>query len=352
MADQASQPTDSVAGENGTFAASADAEPHEPVPNDAVPQPVHDDLLGELARAMHLAATSQYERMNAELERLRTDQVDEIGTRASGEVEQLKAGSETDISAIDAWAKAETEKIKLERLRRIDARRERLAAQLERQGSIKEREIVAIQVAIDAHRGEVDRFFSRMERETDPAAIARVASTLPGFPPLDQIAEAARRDAAAELPSPDAEIGPASTTPTETATDDAASAQAATTPPAATTEPAATEAAAETAAASDAPPAAVPAPEPRAVAIEADSDARISESRLMAVMSPDSDQVDAEPSRPWEAPHAVTVAAGATGPEPAAEPETPSRVGSTLLRTVRAIRPMSGERHDRGGGNH
>jgi hypothetical protein len=74
----------------------------------------------------------------------------------------------------------------------------------------------------------------------------------------------------------------------------------------------------------------------------------------MAVMDPDAARPDAahpdaDGSRPWEAPYAVSVAAGSIPAEAPAEPEAPSRVGSTLLRTVRAIRPMGGDRHDRGG---
>jgi hypothetical protein len=351
MADQAAQSPDSVAGQNGTFAAHADpaasAVPHDVAEAPASPAaPVNEDLLGELARAMHLAATSQYERMSAELERRRADQVEEIGVRTSDEIDRLKTGSETDIATIDAWAKAETEKIKLERLRRIDARRERLSAELERQDSIKERAIAAIQVAIAAPRTEVDRFFGRMERETDPAAIAQIASTLPAFPALDEIAETARRDALAELPSLDADTAAVATATTEATSDSAAGDASATTDSSTPTGEAqpAVEAA---------EPTAEPTAETRPVAIpiEADSDARISQSRLMAVMAPGGSTGEPEDATPWEAPHAVTVAAGTSGPEPATEPEPPARMGSTLLRTVRAIRPMSGERHDRGGGD-
>jgi len=336
MADKASPSTDSPIGTNGALVAIPDAaQPTTEAPAPA--EPIHDGLLGELARAMHLAATSQYERMNAELERLRTEQVDAIGARASSEVESLKAGSEADIGAVDAWAKAETEKIKLERLRRIDARRERLAAQIERQGTVREREISAIQVAIDAHRGEVDRFFRRMERESDPAAIARVASTLPAVPSLAEIAERARSEATVEFSSIDAEpaLSPTELEPVDTAS---------MADPTLTAEPVA---AADLAAAADP----IPTTEPVAVPIEAgdDADAGISASRLMAVMDPDSPHDAAEEARPWEAPYAVSVAAGTAGSEAPAAPERPSRVSSTLLRTVRAIRPMSGEHHDRGG---
>ena len=50
-------------------------------------------------------------------------------------------------------------------------------------------------------------------------------------------------------------------------------------------------------------------------------------------------------SQPWEAPYAVSVAAG-TGH--ADEEPAPVSVGATLLRTVRSIRPMA--RHDKDSG--
>ncbi len=329
MADSASQPTDLADEATAPFVGaalppSADEDvataPADTADSTAVTdrtlgaaEPGNDDLLGELARAMHAAATSQYERLNAELERRRTEQVEAISTRASTDAENLKSSTEADIGSIDAWAKAETEKVKQERLRRIDSRREQLAAQLERQETIKQREVFAIEVAIDAHRSEMDQFFGRMERETDPTAIARVASSLPSFPSLAEIAEEARRGATAEFASLDAEAGSIP--------------------------------APEAMAAEDAPLA------PDAISVptldEAPGDAIVSESRLMAVMDPDaSSGVGHEAAPPWEAPYAVSVAAGSGTSEPLAEPEPHGRVGSTLLRTVRAIRPMAGSDKD------
>jgi len=286
MVDQESQITDSANGSNGTYSAAAEPQ---------VPEPGNDDLLGELARAMHHAATSQYERMTAELERRRTLELAAIEGRAGAAIESLKGASEADIGAIDAWAKSEAEKVKLERLRRIDARREQLANELLHRESLKEREVSAIEAALGAHREEVDGFFGRLERETDPAAIARVASTPPVFPRLGEIAEEAGRTKAS------GETEPAAGEDTQL--------------------------------------------EPVAASIESDPDAAVSESRLMAVMHPDAPESPDAP-RPWEAPHAVTVAAGTIAADAATPAEPASRVGSTLLRTVRAIRPMSGERHD------
>ena len=303
MADLAAQPTDLA--DEPTDAAATDAAATDtpvaeaPEPQDVVTtEPTNDDLLGELARAMHAAATSQYERMNAELERRRTEQVEAIAARATADAEQLKASTETDIGAIDAWAKAETEKIKQERLRRIDARKEKLAAQLERQETIKQREVFAIEVAIDEHRTEIDQFFGRMERETDPGAIAQVASSLPPFPALADIADEARRGASAEFESRDRETG-------------------------AISQPSFADADAT---------------------LDNSPDALVTESRLMAVMDPEASPGGSSATTPWEAPSVVSVAAGSGTAAPA--PEAHDRGGSTLLRTVRAIRPMAGSDKD------
>ena len=307
MADLASAPTD-LADET----VDADLDPHVALAADAsvaaAGQPGNDDLLGELARAMHAAATSQYERMNAELERRRSEHVEQIAARASDEAERLRTATESDIAAIDAWAKAETEQIKQERLRRIEARREELSGSLDRQETIREQQVAAIEAAIDAHRAEMDEFFSRMERETDPAAIARVASSMPPFPSLADIADAARHNATGASPA----------AATLEATQDAEALDSAVPPPAAVTG--------------------------TSIGTE------VSEQRLMAVMDPEAANGGVAATTPWEAPRAVSVAAGssavraANATEP--EPEAHGRVGSTLLRTVRAIRPMAGSDKD------
>lgn len=349
MADQALQPTDVADQASDAVAADptsdveAIAESTDPIMPEAPSEPVvagidagEGNLLGELARAMHAAATLQYERLNSELERRRSEQVEAISARAETETENLKADAESDIGAIDAWAKAETEKIKLERLRRIDGRREQLAAEVERQATIKESEVFAIEAAIDAHRNEVDLFFGRMERETDPSAIARIAATMPPFPSLGDVAEQARRGAAAEFASLDGEVG-AFGAPTATTT--AVTGSAATTTPTATT--------ATTGSASPVTGSAEAATEPETLpGAEFEPDLTVSETRLMAVMDPSASRGEGEPTQPWEAPYAVSVAAG-TGLED--EEPAPGRVGSTLLRTVRSIRPMAG-RHDKGSG--
>ena len=311
---------------------TVDAAPTEPVTTAL--DDGDDNLLGELARAMHAAATSQSQRLNADLERRRKEQVASIAERASTETENLKADSEADIGAIDAWAKTETEKIKLERLRRIDARREQLAAQLAREDTIKEREIFAIEVAIDAHRNDMELFFGRLERETDPSAIARIASTMPAFPSLGDVAEQARRSAAAEFATIEAQALPATASGVTAIASATANHEDETTPGADAVGEGGSGAAATATASTDA--------EATEAALADGSDdelaTAVSETRLKAVMDPTASRGQGDTARSWEEPYAVSVAAGTTAVE---DEPAPVSVGSTLLRTVRSIRPMA-----------
>lgn len=178
----------------------ASATPHSSTEDDAMAEGLDStDLLTELARAMHDAADLQFARITADLERQRIRQVESIVARATFDTDDVKAELDADTRAIDAWAKAETEKIKLERMRRIDARRDEHAAKVEREATIKEREILAVEVAIDNHLAELNSFFAEIKQSTDPGRIASMAATKPASPALDEIAGDARRSAGAEL---------------------------------------------------------------------------------------------------------------------------------------------------------
>ena len=89
MVDQASPDIDTPEPSNGVLASVDKADPAGAVLN--------DDLLGELARAMHQAATSQYERLNDDLAQRRAKQVEAISAHADAEIENLKAASEADV---------------------------------------------------------------------------------------------------------------------------------------------------------------------------------------------------------------------------------------------------------------
>ncbi len=273
-----------VAGEE--VAANQAAGSHEPEP---------DDLLRELSRAMLRAALAQHRRMIDEVGRLRSTQAEAIKVRTAGEAEQLKRDSEADIREIDVWAQTATELIAAERVRRIDARRERLQAQLARQDVISQRELMAVDVALEDHEAALEAFFTRLESETDPAAIARLASAVPSLPSLSDAAEAARRHAVSEF-------APIDEVPDELAED----------------------------------------------AGSADEAAEVSQSRLMAVMDPHAAHgPPALVAAPWPEPRATAVPAGAglatarTDEAGESDQHGPVAAGSPmLLRSIPTIRPM------------
>ena len=251
-----------------------------------------DDLLGELSRAMHAAAGSRHLRIAEEIERQRAAQVEAIKMRAGSESDELKKTSKRDIGEVDAWAKTATELVAAERVRRIDARREKLQAELLRQDVIVEREVVGVEAAVEAHQAELDAFFALLERESDPAGIARLAASLPSLPSLSEAADAARRQAAAEF--------------------------------ALLKEPAA------------------------GATVEddtADDGAEVSTTRLMAVVGASSGN-GTDVARPWEsAPRAIAIPAGdraaTSGANESNQTEAPADVGSRpLLRSVPSTRPM------------
>jgi GNAT superfamily N-acetyltransferase len=259
---------------------------------EAATQPEPEDLIHELSRAMHAAALSQHQRLVEDVARLRAAQAASVKARTASEAEQLKKTSQADIKEIDAWAKAATELIAAERVRRIDARRERLQAELVRQDIIAEREMMAVEVTIEDHQAALEAFFGRLEMETDPTSIASIASDLPSLPSLSDAGETARRHAIAEFaPIDEGDVGD------ETG----------------------------------------------------DDSAEVSPSRLMAVMDPAmSTASGADSPAAWPEPHVIAVPAGAgpavAGSEAAGrsdENAVPVAAGSrTLLRTVPTARPM------------
>src|SRR6185369_4439480 len=87
----------------------------------------------------------------------------------------------------DAWSDGEIKRIKLERERRIAARREQLQIRLEDHRTVVGREVEAVEASVGAYRADIAEYFRRLESETDPVAIARYAGTRPPFPDLTAV---------------------------------------------------------------------------------------------------------------------------------------------------------------------
>ncbi len=145
-------------------------------------------FLAELAKAMQSTAAAEQARSAEETEQRRQSHIDAIRAREAIEAEELRELAKDDVKGIDAWSDGEIKRIKLERERRIAARREQLQIRLEEHRTVVGREVEAVEASVGAYRADIAEYFRRLESETDPVAIARYAGSRPPFPDLEQIA--------------------------------------------------------------------------------------------------------------------------------------------------------------------
>ena len=144
-------------------------------------------FLAELARAMQSTAAAEQARNAEGTEQRRQSHIDAIRAREALEAEELRELAKEDVKGIDAWSDGEIKRVKLERERRIAARREQLQIRLEEHRTVVAREVEAVEGAVASYRAEIDEYFRRLESETDPVAIAKYAGNRPAFPVLEQI---------------------------------------------------------------------------------------------------------------------------------------------------------------------
>lgn len=144
-------------------------------------------FLADLARAMQTTAAAEQARNVEGTEQRRQSHIDAIRAREALEAEELRELAKEDVHGIDAWSDGEIKRIKLERERRIAARREQLQIRLEEHRTVVGREVENVESAVAAYRSEIDLYFQRLGSETDPVAIARHAGTRPAFPVLELI---------------------------------------------------------------------------------------------------------------------------------------------------------------------
>lgn len=194
--------TGSVEGQSDAPSAEADAPATES-------STVSDDpasFLGELVRAMQTTAVAERARIAADTDRRREEHLAAIQARRETEAQTMRSLAADDLKSIDSWADQERQRIKAEREKRAAALDDDLKKSLAEHGSKIDREVEGVESAIAAYRVEVEAFFSELDRETDPVAIARHAGKRPVFPTLEQpvAADAAAVAAASEAPPAEA----------------------------------------------------------------------------------------------------------------------------------------------------
>jgi hypothetical protein len=153
----------------------------------------------ELTDAMHSVAHGWHERLKEEAERDRQVHVARIGEQAMAEAAELRTGIEGDLARIDEWAKAATRQIEEDRARQVDAVHKVLDERLELHRGVIAREVDAGEGAIAAYLTYLEGFFDRLETESDPNVIVRLAGSIPPMPDLEEASGTARAQAEAEL---------------------------------------------------------------------------------------------------------------------------------------------------------
>ncbi len=165
-------------------------------------------FLAELAKAMQSTAAAEQTRNAEGTEQRRQSHIDAIRAREAIEAEELRELAKEDVKSIDGWSDGEIKRIKLERERRIAARREQLQVRLEEHRTVVGREVEAVEAAVATYRADIEQYFRRLESETDPVVIAQLAGSRPPFPELEMIGpdpipvSLASHDGTTEMPAP------------------------------------------------------------------------------------------------------------------------------------------------------
>jgi hypothetical protein len=167
------------------------------------------NFLSELVKAMQSTVGAERARLAADTDRRREEHLAAIQARRETEAQTMRSLAADDLKAIDSWADQERQRIKAERERRASALDDDLKKSLAEHGSKIDREVEGVEAAIAAYRVEVEAFFTGLDHETDPVAIARHAGQRPVFPTLAQpvAADAAAVAAASDAASADATAG-------------------------------------------------------------------------------------------------------------------------------------------------
>jgi hypothetical protein len=169
---------------------ATDAEPTPPemadeaATADAAPPDDGTDFLAELAGAMRATAANERKRIDEDIDRRREAHIGTINERRDSEAARMRELAADDLKAIDEWAQAERQRIDEEREQKAAALQQDLDASLAEHASQIDSEVAGAEAAISGYRLEVQAFFAKLDAETDPVEIARIAGQRPAFPDL------------------------------------------------------------------------------------------------------------------------------------------------------------------------
>ena len=143
------------------------------------------EFLAALTQAMQATAGAERARVVEDIENRRQAHLAGIHARRETEANKIRELADDDRKTIDSWAETERERIKVEHERRTQVLNQDLETSLAEHSSKIDREIEGVEAAITAYRAEVETFFTSLEGETDPVAIAQHAGRRPVFPSLE-----------------------------------------------------------------------------------------------------------------------------------------------------------------------
>ena len=182
------------AGGRGHRSADSDEAGRAPVVSLVPDADGHDrsvDFRTQLVDAMHAAARAQHSRIVSDVEERQAAYVSAVHSRASAEVDAMRATADDVSSQVASWAAAELERIEREREQKLDAARTDFQQRLDSHESRVERAIAEARARVAAYRAEIEAFFSQLDAEADPAVIAQLAARVPAPPDLEKVATAA-----------------------------------------------------------------------------------------------------------------------------------------------------------------
>lgn len=141
-------------------------------------------LVAGLVKAMREAAVASREETTARLSAEATARVEVIRARATTESAGLRKRADEDVSAIREWSKAEMARVRQETEDRIEARKAELAGEMGRHASSVDRLVDEVQTTVSSFEADMDRFFTDLLAESDPARLATLAEQAPDPPDL------------------------------------------------------------------------------------------------------------------------------------------------------------------------
>src|SRR5438309_536002 len=145
-------------------------------------------FLAALVDAMKGPLAVEHARVLGDVERQREALIGAVNSRRDTDANRIRDLAVEDRQAIERWAAAELQRIQVERDRRADELQQDLATSLAEHRIKIDREIVAAEAAIAAHRADLSAFFADLSRETDAVAFAQMAVRRPLFPSVETVA--------------------------------------------------------------------------------------------------------------------------------------------------------------------